>query len=120
MIMGDKATKQAARVLGERGEDATAAWYLRQGYRIVERNWRCREGEIDIIAATDDVVVFCEVKSRVHERHAEAAAAVDHRKQAKIRRAALRWLATQPWQARLRFDVAVVVSGRIRIFEDAF
>jgi putative endonuclease len=111
---------QGARLLGERGEDAAAAWYVHAGYRIVDRNWRCREGEIDVIATNGDTVVFCEVKSRASSRFADPATAVDHRKQAKVRRAAFRWLEDQPWKNQLRFDVAVVVSGRVEVIEDAF
>ena len=49
---------------GRRGEDAACAYLLRHGYRIVERNYRCRRGEIDIIAAKDGGAVFVEVKTR--------------------------------------------------------
>ena len=49
---------------GRRGEDAACAYLLRHGYSIVERNYRCRRGEIDIIAAKDGGAVFVEVKTR--------------------------------------------------------
>lgn len=52
------------RKLGERGEDAAAAFLDRIGMTTVERNWRCAAGEIDIVALDGDVVVFCEVKTR--------------------------------------------------------
>ena len=112
--------KTSARVLGEKGEDAAAAWYVKDGWRIVARNWHCREGELDIVATKDDVVVFCEVKSRASERFADPALAVDFRKQQKLRKAAFRWLARQPWHEQLRFDVAIVVRGQVRIIENAF
>ena len=115
-----RSDKTAARILGERGEDTVAAWYLRAGFRILERNWACREGELDIVAANDDVVVFCEVKSRATDRFVDPALAVDHRKQMRVRRAAFRWLQSHACPQRLRFDVALVVSGRIRVIEDAF
>ena len=67
-----------------------------------------------------DTVVFCEVKSRASAGFADPAAAVDYRKQAKLRKAAYRWLQDQSWHESLRFDVAVVVSGKIRVIEDAF
>lgn len=50
--------------LGERGEDAAAAYLERAGMTIVERNWRCKQGEIDIVALDEDVLVLCEVKTR--------------------------------------------------------
>lgn len=112
--------RTSARVLGEKGEDATAAWYVKNGWRIVARNWTCREGELDIVATKDDTVVFCEVKSRASDRFADPATAVDFRKQQKVRKAAFRWLTRQPWHERVRFDVAVVLRGQVRIIEDAF
>ena len=59
--------KQAARVLGERGEQAVQSWYAQHGFDIAATNWTCREGELDIVATKGSMVVFCEVKSRVHE-----------------------------------------------------
>jgi len=106
--------------MGERGEALAAQWYRQAGFEIAARNWTCREGELDVVARRDELVVFCEVKARASDRFADPALAVDYRKQAKVRRAAFRWLEGQPWQPRLRFDVAIVVSGRLRLIEDAF
>jgi putative endonuclease len=50
--------------LGERGEDAAAAFLERSGMTIVERNWRCQHGEIDIVALDGETLVLCEVKTR--------------------------------------------------------
>ncbi|HEY5540156.1 MAG TPA: YraN family protein [Coriobacteriia bacterium] len=50
--------------LGERGEDAAAAFLERAGMTVVERNWRCQAGEIDIVGLDDDAIVFVEVKTR--------------------------------------------------------
>ena len=52
------------RALGARGENLAARWYEGHGYTILERNWRCREGELDIIARTGTTIVFIEVKTR--------------------------------------------------------
>ena len=118
--MDQKQARPAGHVLGEQGEDAVAAWYRRGGYTIVDRNWRCREGEIDVIAKRDTTVVFCEVKTRSSSRFADPALAVGYRKQAKLRRAAVRWLKNQAWHDHLRFDVALVVNGEITVLENAF
>ena len=59
--------------LGGRGEDATVAWYQNASYVVLDRNWRCRDGELDVVAQSADggVLVFCEVKTRssAHVRH---------------------------------------------------
>ncbi len=56
--------------LGGRGEDAAVAWYRSASYEILDRNWRCAEGELDVVAQSADgaVLVFCEVKTRSSER----------------------------------------------------
>jgi len=54
----------ARKRLGERGEDAAAAYLERAGMTVVERNWRCSVGEVDIVALDDDTIVLCEVKTR--------------------------------------------------------
>ncbi len=86
------------------------------------RNWRCRTGEIDLIARRPGVVVFCEVKTRSGAAFGSPAEAVTVRKQAQVRRVAGRWLADQPAGrgGRIRFDVAAVVGGRVEILEAVF
>lgn len=100
------------RALGAAGEDAAAAWYTAAGYRIVERNWRCREGELDIVAERAGVLVFCEVKTRTTDRFGAPVEAITRTKQARIRRLASRWLQEHAVRApSLRFDVASVMPG---------
>jgi putative endonuclease len=78
--------------LGRRGEDAAAAFYERSGFRVVDRNFRCSEGELDLVAARWDVIVFCEVKTRATDHFGLPAEAVSVRKQGRLRRLAARWL----------------------------
>jgi putative endonuclease len=111
------------RQLGQSGEDAAAAWYLARGWRILARNWRCRDGEIDLVAERRGVLVFCEVKARTSAAFGGPAEAVTRTKQERLRRLAMRWLDEAGRGIRrreLRFDVATVVAGRVEVFEAAF
>src|SRR5919201_532452 len=82
--------------LGRLGEALAAARLEAAGLRIVARNWRCREGEIDLVAAGPGLLVFCEVKTRRGHGYGSPAAAVTHAKQARLRRLAAAYLATSP------------------------
>jgi putative endonuclease len=94
---------------GRRGEEAAARTYQRLGFRVVERNYRCGAGEIDIIATRGSLLVFCEVKSRRSERFGVPAEAVGYAKQQRLRRLAALWLADRrPGYVDIRFDVASV------------
>jgi len=81
------------RRLGERGERLAAAWYESRGYTVVARNWRCREGEIDLVVARPGELVFCEVKARSSDRFGTPAEAVTPAKQRRLRALAARFLA---------------------------
>jgi putative endonuclease len=109
--------------LGAKGEDRAAAWYREQGYELVARNWRCREGEIDLICAKDGTLVICEVKTRSSLAYGHPAEAVTPTKQRRLRALASLWLAEVEPPARpkvIRFDVAAVLPGSIDVIEAAF
>jgi putative endonuclease len=107
--------------LGRRGEDLAAAWYEARGYRIVERNWRCRDGELDLVVGGPGLVVFCEVKTRTSEAFGVPAEAVTPAKQRRIRRLATLWLRERGGGgAQLRFDVAAVMGRDVDVIENAF
>ena len=114
--------------LGARGEDLAAGWYAAQGYEVLARNWRCREGELDLVVSRDRRVVFCEVKTRRGTGFGLPAEAVTGEKQRRLRRLATRWLAEQsPARgfAELRFDVACVTlqagsAPDLEVIEGAF
>ena len=113
----------ARQALGARGEDQAAAWYRASGYEIVARNWRCREGEIDLICAKGRCLVICEVKTRTSAAFGHPAEAVTPAKQQRLRVLATRWLATTEAElrpAQIRFDVAAVLAGRLEVIEAAF
>jgi putative endonuclease len=108
--------------LGSRGEALAAAWYEAAGYEVVARNWRCREGEIDLVVQRGGELVFCEVKTRTSDRFGVPAEAVTAAKQQRMRELAARFLAEcGAGRGRgLRFDVACVVGGRVQVIEAAF
>ena len=113
------------RSLGAGGEDIAATWYEDQGYEILERNWRRREGEVDLIVRRRRTVAFVEVKTRTSDAFGTGAEAVLPAKQRRIRRLASRWLAElTPASGRalvdLRFDVVDITAGQVDVIEDAF
>jgi len=112
---------------GRDGERAAELAYVRRGYRVVARNWRCRLGELDLVLERGGVLVVCEVKTRRGTRFGAGWQAVDARKQAKLRSVAQAYLiATDARPSAVRFDVASVAvgagagSGSVDVFEDAF
>jgi putative endonuclease len=122
------------RSTGRRGEAVAAELLRRRGYRLLERNFRAREGEIDLIAARGETLVFCEVKALVARPGGPSSGpatpleAVGRAKQAQVRRVARVWLAAQArLRARhVRFDVIGVTLStagellRVEHIEGAF
>jgi putative endonuclease len=109
--------------LGAEGEERTATWYRAQGYEVVARNWRCREGEIDLICARGRTLVICEVKTRSSLAYGHPAEAVTPTKQKRLRTLARIWLAEQDAPVRaeaIRFDVAAVLPSGVDVIEAAF
>jgi putative endonuclease len=119
--------------LGQRGEDLAARHLERAGWRIVQRNYRVREGEIDLIARRGAVLAFCEVKTLIHRSNRtrgpmNPVESVGYRKQAKVRRMARTWLASHAGTgaADLRLDVIGVLLSpagelvRLEHIEGAF
>lgn len=98
--------------LGAYGERLAATHLEQAGLTLLERNWRCSDGEIDLIATDGDAVVFCEVKTRSSVAYGHPAEAVVRAKAARLRRLAARWLAEQDagWPE-VRFDVVAVVRS---------
>ena len=119
-------TEDPRRRLGTTGEEAVARWYEERGYSVLARNWRVREGEIDLVLGRNRVVVFCEVKTRRGDAYGSPFEAVTATKQRRLRTLATRWLAENRVRAtELRFDVAAVRMPRghapeIEVIEAAF
>lgn len=109
--MGEGRTRRAR--VGARGEDIACAHLRAHGYEIVERGYRTREGEVDIIARRAHTTVFVEVKTRSTAGFGGPLDAVTPAKQAKICRAAVAYLqANDLWDAPCRFDAIGILTGK--------
>jgi putative endonuclease len=114
-------------LIGQRAEDIAVDFLRARGLQILERNFRRRLGELDIVARDGDVLVIVEVRSRASDRFGGAAASVDSRKQKRLVRAAAQLLQQRRDFSHLpvRFDVisvseTAVVSPRVEWFQHAF
>lgn len=116
-----------AKAAGDRGEAAAAQYLRKRGYTLLASQWRCRFGELDLVARSrGGTVCFVEVKLRGDTAHGLPREFVDGRKQERLRRAAACYLSTHDLDAPARFDVAEVYTGgdgrilRMEYLEDAF
>jgi putative endonuclease len=115
----------ASSSLGRDGEDAAVRFLERQRCTILDRNWRCSLGEVDVVARDGATLVFCEVKARRSSRFGEPHEAVGARKQARLRALAGRWLSEhRVTTTTVRFDVVSVLvtpsGARLEYVRDAF
>lgn len=110
---------------GKRGEDLAVAYLKSKGYRIIERNYKCLFGEIDIVAKEGNTVVFVEVKSRKSGDFGDPQTAVGWEKKRKISRIALKYLEEKHlYPCDARFDVVAVkmlpAGNTIELIQNAF
>ena len=111
----------AGRVLGRRGEAVAAAWYAERGWNVVARNWRCADGELDLVCRRGGLVAVVEVKARSSSRFGAPVEAVGPAKRARLRRVAAAWLRAQERPCgRVRFDVVSVGESGVEVIEEAF
>jgi putative endonuclease len=97
--------------LGRRGEDLAVEYLQRRGFVVLSRNWRCRDGELDVVAVDRTRLVVCEVKTRSGTAFGEPAEAVTPTKAARIRRVTQAWLTEhQVRWCEIRFDVVAVLA----------
>lgn len=111
--------------LGHMGEAVAAKYYIRQGYLLLNHNYRTRMGELDLILYKANTIVFAEVKTRTSAQRAAPAEAVDYYKQQRLIAAAGQYLQQSPYaDANIRFDVVEVLpagSGwQVHCIRDAF
>jgi putative endonuclease len=112
-------------ILGKFGEDLARNRLKDLGYRVLETNYRCPLGEIDLIARDGETLVFVEIKTRRNQPSSSAKEAVHKRKQVQLSKAALAYMKHKNlWGSKARFDVvAIGVSDgkkEVEIIQDAF
>ena len=106
---------------GASAESVAATALQRAGYRIVERNYRCLAGELDIVAYDSTILAFVEVRSRADDSHGHAAEMVDRRKQRQVSRVAACYLEDRrPLAAQMRFDVVAITGDDVQLIKDAW
>ncbi|BHH83998.1 YraN family protein [Desulforhopalus sp. 52FAK] len=101
-------------ILGMEGEASAARFLKRKGYTIIEKNYRCSYGEIDLIVQDGDTLVFVEVKTRTSKDFGGPAAAVNHRKQVQISKTAHNFLTELKKDTNARFDVVSILMEKNR------
>ena len=107
--------------LGRKGEEQAAAWYAEHGYTVLERNWRCAQGEIDLLCSLGSVLVVCEVKTRTTGAHGAPFESVPRMKQLRLRRLVVAYLRSYGGRYdEVRFDVASILGATLEVMEDAF
>ncbi|MDB4956105.1 MAG: hypothetical protein JWO36_3674 [Myxococcales bacterium] len=106
---------------GASAETAASQALIDRGYRIVERNFRCPGGELDIIARDGEILCFIEVRSRADAHYGHPVETIDRRKQKQVARIAMHYIALRnPKFERSRFDVVAITGDDILVIQDAF
>lgn len=111
--------------LGQRGEELACRFLKEKGYKLLERNYRCRAGEIDIVAMQGNDLIFVEVKARSSRVFGDPVEAVTPRKQRQISKAALCYLEKHRYCGAARFDVVAILmhsrnAPEIELVQNAF
>jgi putative endonuclease len=98
--------------LGRRGEQVAARWFEGAGYVVLDRNWRCRTGEIDLVLRRGRTTVFAEVKTRTSVQFGHPFEAITPPKAARLRRLAVEWCNVHgPVEGTLRIDAVAVIDA---------
>ena len=107
------ARRTEKQISGQAGEDDALAYLLAQGLVLLERNFRCKGGEIDLVMRDHDTLAFVEVRKRADARHGGAAASVTSHKQRRLIIAAQFFLLRYKMPPACRFDVVAIDGGRL-------
>jgi putative endonuclease len=100
------------RGLGRRGEDLAARHLAAKGYEIIDRNWRCESGELDLVARDEDDLVFVEVRTRRGQALGSPEESITPAKQARLIDLAQAYVQTRDWQGSWRLDVVAIEMDR--------
>ncbi len=113
---------QNTRAIGRVMEQKAVSYLENSGYQILQQNFSCKMGEVDIIAMHDDVLVFVEVKYRATKAFGHPFAAVDHKKQKRICNVAAYFVYTHRQYAKsdIRFDVVSITGEEVLVYQNAF
>ena len=114
------AKDSANKRLGRAGEKQALRYLKQNGYKILESNYKNPFGEVDVIAAKDDVVAFIEVKTRLNENYGAPSEAVDRRRRQKYIQAAKYYFYGKQMDKTVRFDIIEILHGEINHIENAF
>lgn len=112
--------------LGREGENRAANYLIQNNYQIIERNWRFKHLEIDIIAKCEDTLVFVEVKTRSSQTFCDPIESITSKKKYNLARAAQAYMQFVNYNQEIRFDIILIVSNsqkntyEIEHIEDAF
>lgn len=110
--------------IGDHGESLAATYLANKGYLVLERNWRYKRAEVDLICKAGKLLVFVEVKTRRSKKFGEPEEAVHDKKQQQLVQAAQEYIEQSGHEGEIRFDIiAIELTGgrqQIRHFEDAF
>lgn len=110
--------------IGDRGEEEAVQFLLASGYKVLERNWRWKKTEVDIIAQSGEILVFIEVKLRKNEKFGYPEEFVTAAQQERIELAAEEYCEIMQWNGDVRFDIISILESHypnhLDHFEDAF
>lgn len=101
--------------IGKNGEELAAAYLQRHGYVIVDRNWRCHAGELDIVATRSGQLVVVEVKARSSDQYGHPLEALTPTKIARLYRLAVLWCVSHQWRGTFRVDALSVLFDRDQV-----
>lgn len=106
--------------LGQVGEQLAKTYLIKQGFHILEANYRYKRAEVDLIAQKENLMIFVEVKMRKNDRFGTPETFVTAQKAQLVHTAASHYLEEHQWNGSIRFDIIAILDTEILLLEDAF